>query len=180
MKTAETRYYLTVRDLEEYFFCPRMFYLHVVRGIEIPKGFWCEIGKEYEKIAKTFVEKTFKEVIKGFELESKNLKLKGRPDFIVEGMKPLEIKCSSSLKPWWKYTLIAYALLIEDAFNRPVKQGFLLLLPEYKVIEVNIFDEDRKFVINSIKKCFEILGREIFPKGNKLNCNSCDFKTLCY
>jgi len=40
---------LWVRDVEEYLFCPMVFYFSVVLGMETPKGYWADLGKEMQR-----------------------------------------------------------------------------------------------------------------------------------
>lgn len=45
----EQKVKLWVRDVEEYFFCPMVFYFSVVLGISKNEGYWAELGKEFRR-----------------------------------------------------------------------------------------------------------------------------------
>ena len=171
---------ISVRELEEFFFCPRMFYLHVVKGIEVPKGFWCDIGRLEQERVREKIKSMFKNVEEEVYIESKELCLCGKIDLVVDEVVPLEVKFSRSVKPWWRYSLVAYSLLLEDTVGKPVKRALLLLTPRDKIVEIAIYEEDREVVLRAIKECIEILEKEKEVKGKEWNCRRCDFRRYCY
>jgi CRISPR-associated exonuclease Cas4 len=174
---------LTVRDLEEYFFCPRMFYYKHVLGIDRGPGLWSDLGREVQEELSGFVEENYRVVGHEVYMESARLRLRGRVDYVVEtrdGLAPLEIKYSRRLKPWWKYTIVAYALLVEEYYGRPVKHGYLVI-PGPNTMRIDIMDEDRAYVLEAIRNCERILRGEYIPRPYRSpSCTNCDYRDICY
>lgn len=173
---------LSVRDIEEFFFCPMVFYFSVVLGQERVKGYWTDLGKELQRDAEEVIVKRFEIFAKEFEVESDRLKVRGKIDFVVKDGKnlaPLEVKYSRSLKPWWKYSAILYAILLEDTVNKPVKRCYVFLTESNNIKTINITDENRVFVENAVRRCYEILnGKNPKPAKSK-SCKNCDFNHMC-
>ncbi|ADC66000.1 CRISPR-associated protein Cas4 [Ferroglobus placidus DSM 10642] len=173
---------LWVRDVEEFFFCPMVFYFSVVLGISKDEGYWAELGKEIQEEAEQVIAKSFEVQAKEFRLESEKLGVVGKADFVVKDgnfLAPLEVKYSSKLKPWWKYSAILYAIMLEEVIKKPVKRAFIYLTEANRIVSVEIRDEDRKFVVESVKNCHEILrGKQPKAKVSK-SCENCDYKQMC-
>jgi len=173
---------LWVRDVEEFLFCPMVFYFSVALGMGRDTGLWAELGKEIQKDAESQIERRFEIFAREFEVESERLRVKGRIDFVVKAedeLVPLEIKYSSSVKPWWRYSLVLYALLLEDRLRKPVKFGYLYLTESDKIVRIDVSDGDRAFVERAVNECHKILrGKAPKPSKSK-SCKNCDFKDVC-
>ena len=173
---------LWVRDVELFLFCPMVFYFSVVLGMETPKGYWADLGKDVQKDFEGEIYERFEVYAKEFEMESERLGVKGKVDFVIvddNGLAPLEVKYSRSLKPWWRYSAILYGILLEDTLGKPVKRCYLFLTESNRVVGVNITDDNRKFVEKAVESCYEILnGREPKPSKSK-SCRNCDFRHEC-
>ena len=170
-----------VRMLEEYIFCPMMYYYKYVLGITNIPSLWSIVGNKVQEELSRYVEEKFKIIDKQKYLESRKHRLAGIVDYIVEyrnGIAPLEIKYSKRLRPWWKYTLVAYALLIEENYLKPVKTA-ILLIPGPKTIIININDSDREYIEKTIEDMKQILEGRKEPKPTK-TCTNCDYKNICH
>ena len=84
-----------------------------------------------------------------------------------------------------KYQLAAYALLVEDRWERPVRRGFIYFIPRKRVEEVPITPNARRFVKETMAKIRDMLVREAippltshfsFPSGR---CTDCEFRNFC-
>lgn len=173
---------LSVRDIEEYFFCPMVFYFSVVLGQERFKGYWADLGKDLQKDVEKVIVERFDVVAKEFRVESERLRVRGKIDFVVKDddrLAPLEVKYSHSLKPWWKYSAILYAILLEDSTDKPVKRCYVFLTESDKIKAVKVTDENRNFVESSVRKCYEILGGKTPKPSKSRSCRNCDFKYIC-
>ncbi|OYT39710.1 MAG: CRISPR-associated protein Cas4 [Desulfurococcales archaeon ex4484_58] len=173
---------LSVRDLEEYFFCPKMFYyIHVV-GIQREPGMWSEIGRQIQAELSSFVEEKCRVFDREVYVESESLGVRGRVDYVVDcnaGIAPLEIKYSRRVKPWWTYTLTLYALLVEEKYGKPVKHAYLVL-PGPRIYDILITDQHRSYVLEAIEKCRKILGGEYVPRAYRSHsCINCDYRKYC-
>jgi len=176
------KYKLWVRDVEEYLFCPMVFYFSVVLGHGRVEGYWADLGKEVEKDIEPIIAEKFEIFAKEFEVESARLGVKGKIDFVVRDGKylaPLEVKYSYSLKPWWKYSAVLYGILLEESVKVPVKKSYIFLTESNVIKPINITDEYRMFIEKVIKECYEILnGKEPKPSKSK-SCRNCDFNHMC-
>ena len=176
---------LIVREIEEYFFCPRAFYIMVALGQERPIGFWSDLGKEIEEEVANKLQKIFKRVERGRLIENKRLGVVGKIDLIVyEGnsVAPLEIKYSAKVRPWWRYSLVLYAILLEEDIKKPVKHAYLYLTEakKEKLVKVDIRDADREYVEACVRKCREIVEGFVEPKPmTSKSCENCDYKHIC-
>ena len=173
---------LWVRDVEEFFFCPMVFYFSVALGMGRKVGLWAELGKEIQKSVESRIECKFEVFAREFEAESERLRVKGRIDFVVRAedeLVPLEIKYSSSVKPWWRYSLVLYTLLLEESLKKPVKFGYLYLTESDKIVKVDMTDGDRAFVERAVSECHEILRGKIPKPSKSKSCKNCDFNDIC-
>jgi CRISPR-associated exonuclease Cas4 len=177
------RVWLSVRDVEEYFFCPRMFYYKHVLGDIRESGLWSSIGSTVQSELSDFVRKNFEVVEEEAYLEDEMLGVRGRVDYIVKDnylLAPLEIKYSRRLKPWWKYTITLYGILLENKYGVPVKRGYMVI-PGPKIIVFDIMDHDRRYVLESINKCRDILSGKYVPKPYfSHSCINCDYRNRCF
>ncbi len=175
---------LSVRDIEELIFCPKLFYYHVVLGIERFSGFWKEVGRSFEEQKKEEITNILSKeyiILEDKVYESKRLGLRGRPDIVLRHRKYnhyaiVEVKNSDKAKPEFLGTLFTYAILLEDCGLCPVKEAFLVLRNDIKRYEVSDAERERAYYF--LRKAREILNGEV-PKGNSKNCYLCDLRGVC-
>lgn len=118
-------------------------------------------------------------------LRSERLGLEGRLDMhvITSGEYfPVEFKHTfkgPSLNH--KYQLVSYAMLLEDFYNKPVRYGFLYLIPEKKPYPIEINPNARIFVKESLDKIRDIVVSERMPRPNRLKCRciDCEYRNFC-
>lgn len=172
---------LVVRDLEEYFFCPLVFYFSVALGHGRADRFWAEVGKKVEKDVEKKISERFEVLKKDFEVESERLRVRGKVDYVVRAdpFAALEVKYSHSIRPWWKYSAVLYGILLEETVGKPVKTSFIYLTESERVEKIRIGDEDRRFVERSIRDCFEILSGKIPKASASRSCENCDYRNMC-
>ena len=174
--------YLTVREVEEYFFCPMLFYYRNSLGMEAPKELWAELGREVQEELSSFVKSNFRIVGREVGLKSERLRVIGKVDFVVEEggkIAPLEVKYSKRVKKWWRYSLVLYAMLLEDLVKKPVKRAFLLLLGP-RLVGIEVRDSDRNFVLRAVEKCRRIIQGEVPRPMPSRSCENCDFRRMCF
>jgi len=169
---------LSVRQVEEYIFCPMVFYFKEVLGIEAPVGLWSAVGRQVQEELAAAVEERFKVIGRQVYIESSRLPLCGTVDYVVEGPAPLEIKYTKRLKPWWKYTLVLYALLVEEAYGRPVKAAYLAT-PGPSFLRLLISDHDRQFALHALNSALKVLHGETPRPHESKSCRNCDYRWLC-
>lgn len=172
----------SIRMVEEYIFCPMMFNYKYVLGINKPPSLWSELGLRIQEELSRYVEENYVVLGRQVYMESEKYMLSGIVDYVVKYMgrpAPLEIKYTKRLKPWWKYTLTAYALLVEETYNKPVKTA-ILIMPGPRTKIIYITDSDRRYIVETVKTIDRILKGEIEPKPKpSKQCTNCDYKDIC-
>jgi CRISPR-associated protein Cas4 len=124
---------LRVSDIKQYFYCPRIIFFKYVCPVPVKITRKMEYGKEahieLDRLEKrrTFKRYNLAEGRRFFhtQLYSPRLGLEGRLDMYIEAAGenfPVEFKnTTGGLSLNHKYQLVAYAMLLEDFFNRPVR-----------------------------------------------------------
>lgn len=168
---------LRVTDIKQFIYCPRIIYFTYVCPVQKKVTAKMQYGREahleLDRLEKrrTFRRYNFSAGERRFHtaLYSPRLGLEGKLDMhIIAGGEvfPVEFKHTSrgpSLNH--KYQLVAYAMLLEDAYNRPVRYGFIYLDLRKEIIPVEITDNARLFVKETLVKIREMVNKEIMPPG---------------
>lgn len=184
---------LRVNDVKQFFYCPRIIYFNYICPVQAKVFRKMEYGSEahleLDRLEKrrTFKRYNLAEGRRFFHthLYSPRLGLEGKLDMYIEAsgeIFPVEFKnTSGGLSLNHKYQLIAYAMLLEDHFNKPVRFGFVYLNSPGEVHPVEITPNCREFVKEALRKMRELIGLEIMPPvpGNKNRCVDCEFKNFC-
>jgi CRISPR-associated exonuclease Cas4 len=115
--------------------------------------------------------------------------LRGKVDEILElkeqTLAPLDYKFAqwnNKVYNTYKTQLIAYAMLIEHNYNKPVKKGFLVYTRSAnKIIEVEIKEQDKTELKKAIESMETIIGENQFPKATKYKkrCLNCTYRNIC-
>lgn len=124
-------------------------------------------------------------------LASETLGLKGKVDLVIivpAGNAPekeaivVEYKHSEQKAgPHFKLQLAAYALLLEEMLQIPVRRSFLYSIPLRKAEEVTITPALRKKVQKTIQAMQQILTGEQMPPATNAQrrCPTCEFRRFC-
>lgn len=187
---------LTVTDLKNYIYCPRIIYFKNIHKLSEPlqNNTLVERGNDFHKKRfkyKNYLKKRFKEFEfnkKEVKLYDKSINVCGIVDEIFFSSKeamPVEYKFSNYTGEVYETNLIQltlYALLIRKTYNINVFKG-CIIYTRNKVECVEILFEDEDFIncLKNIKKLKEAFIREDIPKLNQNieKCNSCYFKKIC-
>jgi CRISPR-associated exonuclease Cas4 len=184
---------LRVTDIKQYIYCPRIVYFTYVcpvdKKVTAKMQFGQEAHLELDRLEKrrTFKRYNLREGERRFHtrLYSPRLGLEGRLDMhILAGGEifPVEFKHSSggaSLNH--KYQLVAYAMLLEDTYNRLVRYGFIYLELANEVVPVEISPNTRLHVKDTLNKIRDMIAREQIPPktAQKGRCRDCEFRNYC-
>lgn len=186
---------LRVSDIKQYFYCPRIIYFNYVCPVQAKVSRKMEYGREahieldrLEKRRK-FKRYNLSEGKRFFHthLYSPRLGLKGKLDMYIEASGeffPVEFKnTSGGLALNHKYQLVAYAMLLEEYFGKPVRYGFVYLNDQEggDVRPVEITPNCRDFVKATMRKIREIISRETMPPapGAAKRCTDCEYSNFC-
>ena len=126
-------------------------------------------------------------------LSSPQLGLRGRLDMAIrtddnvdgrlEGI-PVDYKLTPgrTLRHFMRQ-LVAYGMLLEEAWGLPVQRGFLYLIPARRAREMAITAEARQEVLRAVEEMAEIALRERMPppppRGARGKCGICEFRRFC-
>lgn len=185
---------LRVSDLKQYIYCPRIVYYYYV--LPIPRRITrkMEYGRlehiEINQLEKRRRLKAYglKEGSRKFQvfLESARLGLSGLLDMMVITTSgeifPVEFKHSVSKDGLHqKYQLAAYAMLLEEKYRKPVRYGFLYLIPKKSVIPVEITTSMRDHVQKVLSAIRNVITGERMPGyiRSYQRCTDCEFKNYC-
>ena len=174
--------FVSVTDVKHYVYCPRIIYFdHVLHATPI-FGSQQEEGKEQHE---DYVRKELRrkdavyyspdfvgaEKLLFTMLSSSSLELRGNVDCIIRTVKgeyiPVDYKnmASDGGRAWMdhKYQLVAYALLIEEAFDTTVKRGFINYIPEDLILDVQITPSMKAHVKRILGHIKRIIREEQLP-----------------
>jgi len=190
---------ITVSDVKQYLYCPRIIYFDHVLHVPKPQDQKLTTGKELhdsitakEKRRKgaLFYDPELDSAEKMFRvaLESGKLGLRGVLDYLVRTDRefiPVDYKFGSSHNGTiflnHKYQLSAYALLVEDCFKTIVRRGFVHYSKDRINVSVDLGDELRRRTLKMIREISMIIEEEKEPAGTKNpgRCTDCEYSRYC-
>ncbi len=184
---------LRVADVKQYLYCPRVIYYHYVLPVERKVTYKMQVGRE-EHVEIDRLEKRRKlgryrlaEGERRFHvaLASPQLGLSGVLDLLIvspAGYFPVEYKVTTGGPALnHKYQLVAYALLVEEAFGAVVRSGFLYLAPRRELVEVPVTDNARlhtRRILGAIRRIIAE-GRLPAVRHRFGRCRDCEFLNYC-
>lgn len=181
-----------VSDIKQYFYCPRVLYFTYVRPMPKQATFKMEMGKEEHEVIEELEKRR---LLKRYGLEdgkrefhlqlkSERLGINGKLDLLIRssrGLFPVEFKFSSR-KPATnhKYQLAAYALLVEERFNQPVRQGFLYFQPSKSIYPVLFSQGVKDFTKRTLQRMLDLIySEQVPPLPRRGRCVDCEFRNYC-
>ncbi len=194
-----SQWFLEVTDLKQYTCCPRIvFYRYCLPKVR-PTTYLMEEGirthdEEDEREDRRSLRVygfTQEERHSHLSLQSAALGLTGRIDLAIalpardaphaEGA-VVEYKLSENKAgAHFKLQLAAYALLLEEAWQIPVKQAFLYSIPLRKAEKIAITTPLRKKVMQTTEHIRQIVDSERMPPppATTYRCVTCEFRRFC-
>lgn len=128
-------------------------------------------------------------ILSELRVESEELKLKGIIDQVhvyEQDYVPFELKTgrtpADGVWPSHRIQIAAYAMLLQEKFNKPIKEGFVFYLDtkEKRHIAINPFMKDEvKQVVNEVIGLLESKNIPDFC-NNENKCMKCGLKQTCY
>jgi len=128
-------------------------------------------------------------ILSEFKVESDTLQLRGIIDQVYVyhmDFVPIELKTGKSpregLWPGHRIQIGAYALLLEEMFKRPIKEGFVHYLDskEKRQLVINSFLKEE--IKDLVKEVQELINDKSLPNycENKSKCKACSLNSTCY
>lgn len=184
---------LSVNDLKQFLYCPRIVYYYWVMPVHPPATFLMQRGhreeERFERLEPRRVLRRygFDEATRhfGLEITDESLGLIGKVDLILEEptrIGVVEFKATASrLADNWKLQLCTYGLLAEQHFRRPCHVGFVLLSDNEELVEVELDDALREQVTSVLNQARELVMTQQFPDPTpvRARCVQCEYRNFC-
>ena len=184
---------LTIVQLRQYFFCPRINW-YQVNSYNLPKeNIWMTQGNEYHAHRETLLKK---KLLKRFK--NKNIKLDyrvpvysakymihGIVDAVIQNEKevyPIEFELNPASKSKGVlFQMLGYAVCLEEKHNTKIEKGFLVSGKNAKLIEVRFSDRDKIELADTIKRIKEIRENDFLPESSASpeKCYQCEYLNFC-
>lgn len=185
---------LRVSDLKQYIYCPRILYYYYVLPVPRKVTRKMEYGKlEHVEIQRLEKRRSLRSygVLDGerffqIYLESTRLGLHGILDMMIatrdNNIYPVDFKHSLSYRGLHlKYQVAAYAMLLEEKYQRLVRHGFIYLIPMKTIVPVEITQSMRGHVKKTLSAIKSIARKERMPGyiRSKERCADCEYRNYC-
>lgn len=182
-----------VVDLKQWFVCRRIVYYHHVLPAVRPTTYGMEAGMlAHDEVRPLEKRRTLHaygvpDGERHFDvvLYAPELGLSGLVDMVIERadeLIPVDFKDSFNVKArQFRLQVVAYGVLLEHLWERPVKRGFVYSLPGRRAREVKLTARTRSAVEKAVAEMREMVGRAVFPappSGRRL-CVTCEFRRFC-
>jgi len=191
--SEEAEGYITVVEVKHYAYCPRIVYFtHALHLDERVTEAMEEGSTQHDEatIAPLIAKLKALKVLKGVELASSKLKVRGRPDYIIVTRHheyiPVEVKWAEptptgQVKHDHKLQLAAYAILIEENYNTVVKRAAIHYTRASKTLTIPITHDLKQQAIRTINEIHRVIGSEQPPPPlkDRDKCRNCGFKQYC-
>jgi CRISPR-associated exonuclease Cas4 len=188
-----------VVDLKQYVYCPRIVYYHHCLPDVRPTTYKMEAGlaaqdeEEVRQARRSLRVYGLKrgECENNVYLESPGLGLKGQVDMVIKTddnplgeleLIPVDYKLSRGrLGIHFKIQLLAYGLLLQEAYDLPTKRGFLYAIPKRRAYEVAFTPALRSKLTQALVEMREITNKEFMPAPTRqrAKCEVCEFRRFC-
>lgn len=190
---------LEVTDLKQYTYCPRIVYyrycLPRIRPVtySMEEGIRSHVEEDQREERRSLRTYGLTEGERAFHLalQSTKLGLTGRVDLAIAAPSReaqnaqgivVEYKLSEQKAgAHFVLQLAAYALLLEEAWGLPVKQGFLYSIPLRRAEPIVITEHLKRKVRQTVGQIQQIIDREIMPPAptSLRRCVTCEFRRFC-
>jgi len=193
-----TEWLLKVTDLKQFAYCPRIPYYHYCLPAVRPTTYKMDAGIRAQDRAEELERRrslrayglTEGERHFNVSIASGQLGVSGQIDLVIrhtvngeERLIPVDYKLSRR-EPGrhFKLQLACYALLLEEAWQLPVEEGFLYLIPARKAVRVPVTTRLRNDVRRQLAEIRELVLAERMPavsSRQRSRCVDCEFRRFC-
>lgn len=192
MTTAWT---LTVTDLKQYIYCPRiMYYMRCLPDIrpvttKMEEGILAHEVAEVREQRRQLKQYGFATGERHYDvaLYSTTLRLTAVVDMVIihpDGKSvavPVDYKLSALAGEHFRTQLGCYALMVEEEFGLPVPYGFIYLTEERRVEKVMFSAASRVTVRELLTEMRSVIEQEAMPEPTtrSARCINCEFRRFC-
>lgn len=184
---------LTVTDLKQWAYCQRIPFYRVVMPVGHATTYKMQRGKEVQEAVEALERRRgfraygVREGERRFAvwLRSPRLGLSGKLDLLIltpEACFPVDFKdTEGGARRNHRLQLAAYALLAEEAFNRPAPEGFIYLVPRKEVARIPLNEADRAEVVRTVGEIRQMAAQERLPEPTtvRARCEVCEYRNYC-
>jgi len=184
---------LTVTDLKQWVYCPRIPYYHHVMPVEIARTYKMQRGRDVEAAVEAMEKRRgFRryglergERRFGVWLHSAALELSGKLDLLIiteDACYPVDFKdTEGGVRYNHRIQLAAYSLLVEENLTRPVPIAFVYLVPSRQLVTVPVGPKEREEVTRAIAEMPRVIEQENMPGPTpvRARCVACEFRNYC-
>jgi len=193
----ESTFMLTPSEVIEHLYCPRFTYFMHCLNIEQHEELRHKvilgrnIHDEKTKINKEYVRKKIGCVGKDISvyLASHKKHIRGIADEVLYmddgSLSPLDYKFSEYkdyLFNTHRIQSVLYAELVEEAYNKPVKRGYICYVRKGTVLKEIIYKpSDFEYTREVVSEMSEIINKGFYPKKTRSSrkCPDCCYKNIC-
>ncbi len=184
---------LTVTDLKQWVYCPRIPYYHHVMPVGIARTYKMQRGRDIEATVEAMEKRRgFRryglergERRFGVWLHSAALELSGKLDLLIiteDACYPVDFKdTEGGVRYNHRIQLAAYSLLVEENLTRPVPIAFVYLVPSRQLVTVPVGAKEREEVTRAIAEMRRVIEQENMPGPTpvRARCVACEFRNYC-
>jgi CRISPR-associated exonuclease Cas4 len=193
MTMREGSEHITVGDLKQWAYCPRVVYYHkLMAGCGIPTrkmeaGAQAQEWLEPIELRRTLSRYGFREARRrtGLSLRDFRLGLAGKIDWLIEdGKQAAVVECKLTAgepAPNHAIQLAGYAWLIERLYGWQVPVGFVYRVPDARLFAIPIGEPEREAVRAAMGGIRNMLKGEIIPAPTdvRARCRDCEYANFC-
>ena len=184
---------IRVNDIKQYAYCPRIVFYQYCMPVEKKTTWKMEQGKiaeeEIDKLEKRrkLQEYRLAEGRRRFHvwLSSEALGLSGKLDLLIdspEGLFPVDFKLTTG-RPHKNHIaqLCAYALLLQDCYQREVTKGFVYLIPSNDAVVFDLTEDRKAETEDIIAEIRRMIEKEQMPPPTPVRnrCTDCEYRNYC-
>jgi len=184
---------LRVTDLKQFSYCQRIVFYQYVMPVDKKTTFKMEAGKQAEDVIDKLEQRRslrkyrLTEGTRRFHvwLRSERLGLSGKLDLLIEspaGLFPIDFKNTTG-RPQKNHAhqLCGYALLVEEAYQRPVELGFIYLIPRNEVVMIRLTPEQKTETALLLEEMRTMIQVERMPDPTPVQgrCTECEYRNYC-
>jgi CRISPR-associated exonuclease Cas4 len=193
VSAAEPSVDVSVTDLKQWAYCQRIPFYRYVLPVTPGPTYKMQRGKDVQAAVEALEKR------RGFRaygvaqgerrfavwLRSERLGLSGKLDLLIltpDACYPVDFKdTEGGVRRNHRTQLAAYALLAEEAFERPAPQGFIYLVPRKAAVAVDLSEADRQEVRDALTAMRRMIAREEMPAPTavRARCTACEFRNYC-
>ena len=177
--------------LFQWAYCPRKVYYAKLTNLKVSLPDWVRQGREFHAQETQFWKRRNYsrfgledgESYYNLSIESDKLEMHGILDMAIQtdqAVFPVEFKISAYKRKGDILQLVAYAMLLEEHFDKPCKHGFFI--GDEKVLHcIEITPQRRKEVQMTLSLIRSMLlkGRKPESSASIAQCNSCEYLNFC-